>query len=162
MKYKLIIRKKFKPTNHMNRQSKYHLKCFVRVRSLPAQHNLGSSGHFPSLTSLLIVASSLHVLTFSTLCLGRFLIRRIYGAYHSRGTYFTFNIFKTLPKRSGCHAIAAGNYLHVTRSHTASWLRDGGSSCTECERRFEKRYWLSFNERWLTTSQRIVRSLRRY
>ena len=100
---------------------------------------------FPSLTSLLIVASSLHVLTFSTLCLGRFLIRRIYGAYHSRGTYFTFNIFKTLPKRSGCHAIAAGNYLHVTRSHTASWLRDGGSSCTECERRFEKRYWLSFN-----------------
>ena len=31
----------------MNRQWKYHLNCFVRVRSLPAQHNLGSSGHFP-------------------------------------------------------------------------------------------------------------------
>ena len=67
----------------MNRQSKYHLKCFVRVRSLPAQHNLGSSGHFPSLTSLLIVASSLHVLTFSTLCLGRFLICKIHSAFHS-------------------------------------------------------------------------------
>ena len=112
--------KKVKLTNHMSRHAKYHLNCFVCVRALPAQHSLRSSGHFPTLTSLLIAASFLHVLTFSTLCLGRFLIRRIYGAYHSRGTYFTFNIFKTLPKRSGCHAIAAGNYLHVTRSHTAS------------------------------------------
>ena len=145
MKYKLIIRKKFKPTNHMNRQSKYHLKCFVRVRSLPAQHNLGSSGHFPSLTSLLIVASSLHVLTFSTLCLGRFLICKIHSAFHSRGTYCTFNRFKPLQKRSGCHAIAAGHYLHLTQSHSASWLSDGGSSCTKCERRFGERYLLSFN-----------------
>ena len=64
---------------------------------------------FPSLTSLLIVASSLHVLTFSTLCLGRFLICKIHSAFHSRGTYCTFNRFQTLQKRSGCHAIAAGH-----------------------------------------------------
>ena len=100
---------------------------------------------FPSLTSLLIVASSLHVLTFSTLCLGRFLSCKIHSVFHSRSTYCTFNRFKMLQKRSGCHAIAAGNYIHVTQSHSPSWLSDGGSSCIECERRFGERCWFSFN-----------------